>query len=54
MTEQNGDARSIDTAAHQRALAAKGRTIAVLGTGINPIVPVHIANIPLLTFFGDS
>ena len=45
VTVVSGGARGIDTAAHQGALTSKGRTVVVLGTGINIIFPPENAEL---------
>ena len=45
ITVVSGSARDIDSASHQGALSAKGRTLAVLGTGINIVYPTENAEL---------
>jgi DNA processing protein len=45
VTVVSGGARGIDTAVHQGALSGKGRTITVMGTGINIIFPTENAEL---------
>jgi DNA processing protein len=45
VTVVSGGARGIDTAAHQGALGGKGRTLVVLGTGVNLVFPAENAGL---------